>query len=250
MVANWIVGNTKSLAAMIDEPLSSYTYQRKDAYGKPIGEPKVFDRPADFDPEKAKLNSSFGRVSYARIWRLRYREIESDLREFRAQSRRAFGSSRQMEGTDVITHRIHYVKADHFRDLLFDRDGVPFEGRHDSRKQRSRISILANAVVAAAVARDALRNGVIPDWFVNDCGGSGTRGVETIKLYTREQLDKLNATKAKRDAKTARGCRNYAAEQRATADAARSDFRGDARRALKRAELYVKRSDFIADVTR
>lgn len=82
LVARWIGGNEKSLDAMIREPLSSYTYQRKDAWGKPIGEPKVFDRPDDFDPEKAKAHSSFV-TSYVSMWRLRYHEIESDLRSLK-----------------------------------------------------------------------------------------------------------------------------------------------------------------------
>lgn len=57
-----------------------------------------------------------------------------------------------------------------------------------------------------------------------DCGGAGTTGVQTVKLYTVEKLAKLNATKAKADAKRAAVAQTRA-DQRAAEIAARAkDF--------------------------
>lgn len=51
-------------------------------------------------------------------------------------------------------------------------------------------------------------------WTCYQCGGSGRGPVETVRLYTQEQLDKLNATQAKREAtKLAKDAAKQAAKQ-------------------------------------
>lgn len=61
-----------------------------------------------------------------------------------------------------------------------------------------------------------------------DCGGARFRGVETVKLYTAERLVKLDAAKAKADARRAAVAQAkadaYAAEVAARADAFRTKY--------------------------
>lgn len=79
-----------------------------------------------------------------------------------------------------------------------------------------------------------------------DCGGARTRGTETVKLYTADRLAKLNAAKAKADAK-----RQAAADAKAEAEAAASAARRDAFLAkhgdlIESAKGY--KDEFIRDV--
>jgi hypothetical protein len=72
-----------------------------------------------------------------------------------------------------------------------------------------------------------------------DCGGSGKRGFETIKLYTAEKLAKLDAAKAKADAKRAAKAAEVAAK-RAAEVAARSDaFKAEHAALISRAAPYM-----------
>jgi hypothetical protein len=80
-----------------------------------------------------------------------------------------------------------------------------------------------------------------------DCGGRGSCGTETVKLYSAEQLAKLNARKAKADAKRA-----AAAKAKADKAAAEAAANAEAFRAAH-AELIAKSAphmanEFIGDV--
>lgn len=81
-----------------------------------------------------------------------------------------------------------------------------------------------------------------------DCNGSGTRGTETVKLYTAAELDRLNATAAKRHAKRVAAAEVAAAKAQAEADARRADFETLHGALLAEATRFAERSEFIADV--
>lgn len=96
-------------------------------------------------------------------------------------------------------------------------------------------------------------------WTCYKCGGNGTDGVEYLPLYTAEKLAKLNATKAKADAKRAAARAAKEAKREAEAAAGR-----DARiQALTSgtapegaiyvailAELELTADDFLADIAK
>lgn len=81
-----------------------------------------------------------------------------------------------------------------------------------------------------------------------DCNGVGTRGSETVKLYTADQLAKLDATKAKRDAK--RMAAAVEAETVAAAEAAvrREAFEGQHADMLSWLRANAQGNEFLSDV--
>lgn len=72
-----------------------------------------------------------------------------------------------------------------------------------------------------------------------DCGGRGTMGTETIKVYTAEKLAKLNATKAKADAKRAAAAAAKQAAWAAEALANREAFLAANAALIERAKPYM-----------
>ncbi len=87
-------------------------------------------------------------------------------------------------------------------------------------------------------------------WTCFDCGGSGKHihGPEKSKLYTAEQLVKLNATADKKAAKKAAAAAEKAAIAKAEAEARRADFEEVHKHLIARAEAFASRSEFVADV--
>lgn len=80
-----------------------------------------------------------------------------------------------------------------------------------------------------------------------DCGGIGTRGTETVKLYSAERLAKLNAAKAKADARRA-AIAQAKAEAHAAEVAARADaFRIQHASLIERSAPHMTNT-FIGDV--
>lgn len=80
-----------------------------------------------------------------------------------------------------------------------------------------------------------------------DCNGRGTTGTDTIKLYTAEQLEKLNAAKAKADAKRAAAAKVKADAAAALAAANAEAFRRDAAELIALAAPHME-NEFINDV--
>lgn len=89
-------------------------------------------------------------------------------------------------------------------------------------------------------------------WTCFECGGSGKHrnGPERVNLYTREELDRLNAAKAKRDAKRVEAATAKAEAAKAEADARRADFEALHGALLTAAEPFGARSEFVRDVVR
>lgn len=89
-------------------------------------------------------------------------------------------------------------------------------------------------------------------WKCFRCGGAcvDPAGPFTVKLYTSDKLAKLNATKAKADAKRAATAQATADKAKAEADARRADFIAAHGALIARAEKFASRSEFIADVLR
>jgi len=87
-------------------------------------------------------------------------------------------------------------------------------------------------------------------WKCFDCGGRGDKGHKAVALFTAEQVEKLNAAKAKRDAKKAAAWAAKEAARKAEADAAASDFQAMHGALLARCEPFLERNPFIEDVVR
>lgn len=87
-------------------------------------------------------------------------------------------------------------------------------------------------------------------WTCYQCGGTGKGGYETVKLYTADELAKLNARKAKADATKAAKAAAQAAAEQAAVDARRAAFQAAHGPLLARATPFLARSEFIADVVR
>lgn len=83
-----------------------------------------------------------------------------------------------------------------------------------------------------------------------DCGGSGTRGTQEVRLYTAEQLAKLNATQAKRVAKKTAVAQAKAEVAQAEAAARAEAFEVEHGALLASVTPYASKSPFVADVVR
>lgn len=83
-----------------------------------------------------------------------------------------------------------------------------------------------------------------------DCGGAGTRGDETLRLYTQDELDRLNAIQAKaRATKAAKVAKAFAAKQ--AADAVLAEQRAEALAAdpfITELRAFAGRSEFLGDL--
>lgn len=89
-----------------------------------------------------------------------------------------------------------------------------------------------------------------PGWTCYDCGGSGkhVKGPETVRLYTADEVAKLEAGRAKRTAKKQAANDAWAAARKAEADTRREDFVAIYGELLAAAEPYMERSSFVRDV--
>jgi len=85
-----------------------------------------------------------------------------------------------------------------------------------------------------------------------DCNGNGMhpRGPEPVRLYTAEELAKLDAAAEKRTAKRVAKIEAAAAVAKAEADARRAAFLAAHGTLLAKAEPYAARSEFVRDVVR
>lgn len=83
-----------------------------------------------------------------------------------------------------------------------------------------------------------------------DCGGSGDHqnGPLRSRLYTADEIAKLDASKAKRTAKRVAAADEKRAIEQAAADARRGAFMDQHKALFLRCEPYVSRSEFVRDV--
>lgn len=106
---------------------------------------------------------------------------------------------------------------------LFYRDGRPFVGKpqHDEKgKPYTQHQEKCSRCGGAGGSEKWAHTG----WTCYQCGGSGKGSIVTDKLYTAEQLVKLNATKEKRDAKKAAAAAAKQAAVEAERNATRAAF--------------------------
>lgn len=87
-------------------------------------------------------------------------------------------------------------------------------------------------------------------WTCFDCGGKGTAGTETIRLFDAEKLAKLNATAAKRNATQAIKAQAKADAAQVEADARRNGFLALHGDLIAAAEPFVAKSSFVGDLVR
>lgn len=89
-------------------------------------------------------------------------------------------------------------------------------------------------------------------WTCFDCGGSGKhpRGPERVRLYTADELVKLNATQEKRTAKRTAAADVKAAVAKAEVEARRQEFETAHGALMAQAEAFCDRSEFVRDVVR
>src|SRR5262252_218687 len=86
-------------------------------------------------------------------------------------------------------------------------------------------------------------------WTCFDCGGNGRGKVVTARLFTSEEITKLNAAQEKRNATKTAKLAAKAAEAKAEADARAADFEAVHGALMVKAEAFAERSTFIKDVT-
>ena len=86
-------------------------------------------------------------------------------------------------------------------------------------------------------------------WTCFDCGGNGRGKIATVRLFTAEEITKLNAAQEKRNATKAAKLAAKAAEAKAAAEARAADFEAIHGALMAKAEAFAERSEFIKDVT-
>jgi hypothetical protein len=129
---------------------------------------------------------------------------------------------------------------------LFNRNRVAFEANTTVKDKPARVYIAKCNRCGGAGGSDAWK---WTGYTCYDCGGSGRAGRSTVeRLYTVEELDVLDARKAKADAKRQAKADAKAAAERAAADERRAVFMQDHAALIARAERFASRSEFVADV--
>jgi len=134
-------------------------------------------------------------------------------------------------------------------EFLFFRDGRPFTGtpHRDAKGRPFTCHTKRCGRCGGAGGSDAWK---FTGWTCFECGGKGTKGLEEQRLFTTDQLTKLNATQAKKLAtKTAKE-----EVKRIAADAAfaarRADFILQHGKLIERARPFIGKSAFVADIIR
>jgi hypothetical protein len=133
-------------------------------------------------------------------------------------------------------------------ETLFLREGAAHNGRHHVNAKGQPV-FTRERVCGRCGGAGGSDKWAHTGWNCFDCGGSGRRGTETIRLFTQAELDRLNATAAKRRATKLAKLAVIAAEAQAESEARRDAFLAEHGELLTRAEAFAERSDFIRDVT-
>jgi hypothetical protein len=132
--------------------------------------------------------------------------------------------------------------------MLHFRDGRAFEGRPMMRDGKPCIDVQGKCSRCGGEGRSNAwaRTG----YTCYQCGGDGRGKVSRVPLYAPEELEKLNAAKAKADAtRAAKAAAKHAAAEskRLEAEAARAEAL-QANPLFVRAQGHAGRNEFIADV--
>ena len=130
---------------------------------------------------------------------------------------------------------------------LFYRHGGTFTGK-PSLDEKNRPYIVQPRVCGRCGGAGGSEKWRYTGWTCYQCGGARFDGTVTHKLYTTEQLEKLNATAMKRAAKKAATAEAKRIENQKVADARRASFMEQYGKLLDRAAQYAERSEFIKDV--
>src|SRR5215475_3221652 len=131
---------------------------------------------------------------------------------------------------------------------LFTRYGTEMAATHRSEKRKP-IAIVPRKCgrCGGAGGHEMWRH---TGWTCYDCGGTGKHknGPEHVRLYTGEELAKLNAAAEKRAAKKAAKVAAEVAAAKAEAEARRGEFMAAHGALLAKAEPYKGKSEFVASV--
>lgn len=134
---------------------------------------------------------------------------------------------------------------------LFTRYGTPAEGTVQ-RDGKGRPFVMMPRACGRCGGAGGAQKWEHTGWTCFDCGGSGKHrnGPQRVSLYTVDQIGKLNAAKAKRDAKRRAVAEAKAAAAQAAAEARRESFYRTHGDLLARCEPFCERSEFVRDVCR
>jgi hypothetical protein len=132
---------------------------------------------------------------------------------------------------------------------LFTRHGTPHTGPHHVG-ETGRPYTTAQTSCSRCGGAGGSDRWAHTGWTCFQCGGHGRGPVVTVKLYTAEQVAKLDASAAKRQAKKTAAADARAVAAKAEADARRVAFLAEHGALIEQASKYVERSTFIADVVR
>ena len=130
---------------------------------------------------------------------------------------------------------------------LFTRDGSPHTGSYQA-DEKGKPFVVRERRCGRCGGAGGSDKWAHTGWTCYDCGGSGRRGTETLKLYTREQLDKLDAAAAKRLSKKTAAAQVRADARQAEADVHREAFTALHGELLAAADPYLDRSELLQDV--
>src|SRR5262245_18908652 len=122
---------------------------------------------------------------------------------------------------------------------LFTRHGTAHTGRH-ATTEKGRPYFTQTKCCSRCGGAGGADKWAHTGWTCFQCGGSGKGGIETVKLYTADQLAKLNATAAKKQAKKQAAFEAKAAAEKAEADARAEAFLAQHGALLDRAEKFAE----------
>lgn len=131
--------------------------------------------------------------------------------------------------------------------MLFSREGTEYTGRV-SQDEKGKPFFSRERKCGRCGGAGRSDKWAYTGYTCFDCNGSGRGAIETVKLYTREQLDRINAAQDKRNAKKLAAHEQARVEAQAEADARRDAFEAEHGALLARAEQYAERSEFLRDV--
>ena len=107
---------------------------------------------------------------------------------------------------------------------LFTRDGSPFTGSNAVQNDKGAWFFTQPHRCGRCGGAGGSEAWRYTGWTCYECSGKGTTGIDRIPLYDADKLAKLNATKAKADARKAAKLAAKQAAEKAEADARRDAF--------------------------
>ena len=108
--------------------------------------------------------------------------------------------------------------------MLFTRDGSPFTGSNAVQNDKGAWSFTQPHRCGRCGGAGGSEAWRYTGWTCYECAGTGTTGIDRIPLYDADRLAKLNATKAKADARKLAKLAEKQAAEKAAADARRDAF--------------------------